>query len=274
MPDFTPLVVPPPEATGPPRWYVVRDGEVLTTPEGTLPAADPAGLGLDAEAAPVFLGVLGDVPCWAVGVAATTEPPGDTWFQPLRALSGSWSTDEFTLAGRAVQLVEWARTSRFCGRCGSPTERAEGERSMRCPSCGLTAYPRLAPAIIVLVRRGEQALLAQGARWRGRPMFSTLAGFVEAGETFEEAVHREVREEVGIEIRDPRYVASQPWPFPHSVMVGFTAEWAGGELAPDGEEIIDAAWFDADDLPNVPPPASIARRLIDGWVAEVGGRRR
>ena len=273
MPEFTPLVVPPPDASGPERWYVVRDGELLTSPEGGLPAGGLDALGVEPEADPVFLGLLDDVRCWAAGVPAGTEPRGDGWFQPLRALGGSWSAEEFTLAGRAVQLVEWTRTHRYCGRCGTPTERAAGERAMRCPSCGLSAYPRLAPAIIVLVRRGDQALLAHGARWRGRPMYSTLAGFVEPGETLEEAVVREVREEVGVDVAEVRYQGSQPWPFPHSVMVGFTAAWTGGDIVPDGEEIVDAKWFDADDLPPVPPPPSIARRLIDSWLDEVRSGR-
>lgn len=272
MKSFVPSLTAPGETQGPPRWYIVRDGELLTTPEGDVPASPPVGLDLSDGGEPIFLGVLDEAPCWAAGVAAGSEAPGEMWWQPLRALAASWDQVEWTVAGRAVQLVEWVRTHRYCGRCATPTERAQGDRSLRCPACGLPAYPRLAPAIIVLVRRGDQALLAHGARWRGRPMYSTLAGFVEPGETFEEAVHREVMEEVGITLRDPTYVASQPWPFPHSVMIGFTAEWESGELRPDGEEILDARWWDADDLPPVPPPPSIARRLIDGWVADVAGR--
>jgi NAD+ diphosphatase len=273
MASFVPSVTPPPGATATSRWYVVRDGELLTTPEGDLPAVASAdGLSLVFDAAPVFLGTVdGATPCWAAGVAAGTEAPGELWWQPLRALGAVWSQEDWTVAGRAVQLVEWVRTHRFCGRCATPTERAQGERSLRCPACGLAAYPRLSPAVIVLVRRGRQALLAQGNRWRGRPMFSTLAGFVEPGETLEDAVHREVLEEVGVTLQEPHYVASQPWPFPHSVMIGFTAEWASGDLRPDGEEILDARWWDADALPGIPPPLSIARRLIDDWVREITG---
>jgi NAD+ diphosphatase len=128
----------------------------------------------------------------------------------------------------------------------------------------------LAPAVIVLVRKGDQALLAAGRGFRGG-MYSALAGFVEAGENLEEAVHREVEEEVGIRLRDVRYVGSQPWPFPHSLMVGFRAEWEGGDIRPDGTEILDAAWWSVDDLPPIPPAMSIARTLIDQWVADVSG---
>jgi NAD+ diphosphatase len=143
---------------------------------------------------------------------------------------------------------------------------------MRCPACGLTAYPRIAPAIITLVRRGDEALLARGARFP-LPFYSTLAGFAEPGESLEETLVREVREEVGVEVRDLRYFGSQPWPFPHSLMIGYFAEWASGEIAIDGSEILDAQWFTVDRLPNVPPRISIARRLIDAWVDEVRSRR-
>jgi NAD+ diphosphatase len=147
----------------------------------------------------------------------------------------------------------------------------DGERSLRCPACGLLCYPRISPAVIVLVRRGDEALLARGARFP-LPFYSTLAGFVEVGESLEQTVHREIREEVGVEVDRVTYFGSQPWPFPHSLMVGFTAEWASGEIRPDGTEILDARWFAADALPQVPPPLSIARRLIDAWVADVTQR--
>jgi NAD+ diphosphatase len=137
---------------------------------------------------------------------------------------------------------------------------------MRCPVCGLLAFPRVAPAIIVRVTRGDEILLAHGRRFPST-IYSVLAGFVDPGESLEECVHREVREEVGIEVTPPRYFGSQPWPFPHSLMVGFTAEWAGGELSPDPEEIADAGWYRADALPELPPSISIARRLIDDWLA-------
>jgi NAD+ diphosphatase len=138
---------------------------------------------------------------------------------------------------------------------------------MRCPSCGLLGYPRIAPAVIVLVRRGDEALLARGARFPGL-FYSTLAGFVEIGESLEETIVREVREEVGIDVKGARYFGSQAWPFPHSLMVGFFAEWAGGEIQPDGTEILDARWFRADALPPVPPRLSIARLLIDAWIGD------
>ncbi len=169
--------------------------------------------------------------------------------------------------GRAVQLVEWARCHRYCGRCGTETVDSPGERARRCARCGLLAFPRLAPAVIMLVERDDgRALLARNARWRG-DMYSCLAGFVEPGETVEAAVRREVREEVGIAVDDLRYHGSQPWPFPHSLMLGFHARYAGGDIRCDGSEIADARWFAPDELPELPGPISIARWLIDDWVA-------
>ena len=172
-----------------------------------------------------------------------------------------------------MQIVEWARTHRFCGRCGEPTELARNERAMRCPACSLMAFPRLAPAMITLVTRGEpgpdqEALLARGVQWTV-PMFSCLAGFVEPGESLESAVIREVREEVGVTVANPRYQGSQPWPFPHSLMIGFRADYESGEIACDPTEIAEANWYRRDDLPMIPPGISIARKLIDGWLAEV-----
>jgi NAD+ diphosphatase len=215
------------------------------------------------------------VACWAadadaaadVAAAGATGNPDDDGFVDLRLLWGQVPEVQWTVAGRAVQLVEWGRTHQFCGRCGTPTESAPGERAMRCPSCGLLAFPRLAPAVIVLITKGEEALLARG---RAFPiaMYSCLAGFVEPGESLEQAVRREVREEVGLELDQLHYQASQPWPFPHSLMIGYRATWASGEIAVDDNEIIDAHWYRRDDLPAIPPRLSIARALIDGWLAE------
>jgi len=143
---------------------------------------------------------------------------------------------------------------------------APGERARRCPACGLLAFPRLAPAVITLVERDGEALLARGATFP-IPMYSCIAGFVEPGETLEDAVHREVHEEVGVELSEVTYIASQPWPFPHSLMIGFEATWASGDIEVDGKEILDAQWYRADDLPTIPPPLSIARTLIDRWIA-------
>ena len=218
-----------------------------------------------------FLGMLGDEACWGVDVPAGDDPSCGAALD-LYSYFGRASELEWLVAGRAVQLVEWARTHRFCGRCGTPTEAQDHERAMKCPACGLLAFPRLAPAMITLVTRGErgpdqEALLARGVQFRA-PMYSCLAGFVEPGESLEEAVVREVREEVGVEIATPSYWGSQPWPFPHSLMIGFTAEWVSGDIVCDPTEIVDARWFRRDDMPPIPPHISIARKLIDTWLLE------
>ncbi|GIW04292.1 MAG: hypothetical protein KatS3mg059_0912 [Thermomicrobiales bacterium] len=184
----------------------------------------------------------------------------------LRALYGRVSDDLFAVAGRAAQIIEWDRTHQYCGRCGTPTETAPAERAKRCPRCGLLSFPRLSPAIIVLVERGDEVLLARSPHF-AEGMYSTLAGFVEPGESLEEAVYREVLEETGIAVTGLQYFGSQPWPFPHSLMIGFTARYAGGEITIDRNEIEDARWFTAFTLPRVPQKLSIARRLIDAFVA-------
>jgi NAD+ diphosphatase len=173
--------------------------------------------------------------------------------------------DERTLAiaGRAFQIADWARNHRFCGACGRPMTPVTGERAMRC-ECGHVAYPRIAPAMMVLVRKGDAILLARNVAVPPGGRMSALAGFVEPGESVEEAIHREVHEEVGLFVKDLRYFASQSWPFPGSLMVAFTAEYSSGEIEVDPEEIAEAHWFGpGDKLPELPPTQSISRALIE-----------
>ena len=215
-----------------------------------------------------FLGTLSDRPCYEVELPNDTVPPDGMSLVTLRELYGVLPDDLFALGGRAVQIKEWDRTHQYCGHCATPTVQTSQERAKRCPNCGLVNYPRLSPAIIVLVSRGEEVLLARAPRF-APTMYSVLAGFVEPGESLEETVAREVREEVGVEIKDIRYFGSQPWPFPNSLMIGFTAAYASGEIVIDPHEIAEAAWFHRRNLPQVPSKLSIARQLID-WFAEEG----
>jgi NAD+ diphosphatase len=256
-------------------------------PQVRLPFfAELADLGLSVDSAH-YLGRLGQADCFALSAPPGLEPvakkppgpeknpsaaarpalPDGFALQSLRKLYGVLDEERFAVAGRAMQIVYWDDTHRFCGRCGTALLRQAHERAKRCPSCELLAFPRLSPAVIVLVRKGTQALLARAARFP-TAMYSTLAGFVEPGESLEETVEREIQEEVGITVKNVRYFGSQPWPFPHSLMVGFLADYADGELRPDGEEIVDARWFSKDALPQIPPPLSIARQLINSWIDE------
>lgn len=194
---------------------------------------------------------------------------------PIRQALARWPEEELRPALKALALLNWLGATKYCSACGTSLsdhrEREseaddDGEASaLVCPSCGREHFPRISPAVIVLVKRGGKALLARNSRFPGR-RFGLLAGFVEAGETLEETAAREVREEAGIEIGALRYVVSQPWPFPDSLMVAFTAEWAGGEARPDGKEIVELLWCGPEELPEIPPPGSVARRLIDDFV--------
>jgi len=215
-----------------------------------------------------FLGALDGIPCVALRVPDGTAPPSGWRFAGLRSLFFALPDAELALAARAFQVVEWDRTHRWCGACGSPTRDKPGERAKECPACGLVAYPRVSPAMMVLVTRGREVLLARAHRFPPG-MYSALAGFVEPGETIEDCIRREVREEVGVEIGEPVYFASQSWAFPHSLMIAYTAEYAGGAITLEDDEIADARWFAPGALPKLPPGVSIARRLIDATVARL-----
>lgn len=214
-----------------------------------------------------YLGTLLKHPCYGAELSPDLELPDGFELRPLRGLYGQLEDTLFALAGRATQLVEWERTHQYCGCCATPMKQSPHERCKRCPKCGLRQYPRLSPAVIMLVSRGSEMLLARAPRFRPG-MYSVLAGFVEPGESLEETVAREVREEVGIEIKDIRYFGSQPWPFPNSLMIGFTACYASGDIVIDPTEIEAAGWFTKDSLPPVPGKLSIARKLIDWFVTE------
>jgi NAD+ diphosphatase len=263
----------PPEVRSESAWWFVFQESKLLVEEG------PSGVNLpclihitEMGLAPLrehYLGRLDDRPCYAVEVAEGTMPPSGMAFEGLRQVYGCLDEGLFWIAARAVQIIDWDRTHQFCGRCGVPLRTKAGERAKECPQCGLLHFPRLAPAIIVLVEQGNQLLLARSRHFMPG-MYSVLAGFVEPGESLEETVAREVKEEVGIEIRDIKYFGSQPWPFPHSLMIGFTATYAGGEISRDDKEIEDARWFTVEKLPRIPGKISIARKLIDGFIAKQG----
>ncbi len=210
----------------------------------------------------LYLGRIGASDCWAAEVPESAPTPPGTGWEGLRTLFSVLDDAHFALAGRALQLLDWDRSHQFCGRCGGPTVAKAEERARTCPACGLSAYPRIAPAVMALVCRGREVLLGRSPHFPPG-MYSALAGFVEPGETLEQCVEREVEEEVGVRVQRLRYFASQPWPFPHSLMIAFVCEWAGGKIRPREGEIEAARWFDVLQLPKIPSKISIARRLID-----------
>ncbi|MBI5256334.1 MAG: NAD(+) diphosphatase [Burkholderiales bacterium] len=259
--EFAPAVQPQSAPSASAWCFAFHEGRLL------LPGGEPvllAPLPAASSAWPFetvarhYLGQLGGLDCWAV--MAPHVPP-DWQAQPLRNAMMALPEPLMLLAGRAAQVLEWDRTHRHCGACGTPTELLAGERARRCPACGQQSYPRISPAMMALVWRGRELLLARSPGFRPG-VFSALAGFVEPGESLEDCVHREVAEEVGVRVKHLRYFGSQSWPFPHSLMVAFTAEWAGGDICPQPGEIEQAAWFDIDALPDIPPRFSISGHLI------------
>lgn len=268
---YTPAIHPPTEPPERALWFIFRGSELLVAAApaaAALPHCNhPNSLGMMPQRIQ-YLGVLGGTHCFSAETATDVAAPEGWAWQSLRRLFGALDEAQFALAGRALQIVAWDRTHQYCGACGRPTVARVSERSRECPGCGLVAYPRLAPAVMGLVRRGRELLLARSPRFPVA-MYSALAGFVEPGETLEQCLEREVHEEVGIRVCAVRYFASQPWPFPHSLMIAFHADYDRGEIRADDVEIEDAQWFDIAKLPKLPARISIARRLIDAAVGEM-----
>jgi len=204
-------------------------------------------------------------PVFLLELRSATDVPGCSW-RGLRAFMLEGDFDTYKVLGYAAQIGTWAREHRFCGSCGQAMTQIRWERAMYCQPCDLRSYPRISPSMIVLVTRGDEILLARSPRFV-TGVYSTLAGFAEPGESAEDCLVREVREEVAVEVRNIQYVGSQCWPFPHSMMLGFHAEYAGGEIVMQPDEIEDAKWFSVHDLPPLPAGRSIARYLIDLYVA-------
>jgi NAD+ diphosphatase len=252
-----------------PAWWFVFSGNKLLVERADQGVRVP--LQSDLATLPLralrkqYLGSLNGHSCLCAECEEGVQMPAQMEFQGLRRLYGALDEEMFWVAGRAFQIMDWDRTHQYCGRCGSPTEDKRDERAKVCPKCGTVSFPRMSPAIIVAVVRDQSILLAHAARFPGA-MYSVLAGFVEPGESLEDCVRREVKEEAGVDLKNIRYFGSQPWPFPNSLMVGFTAEYAGGEVTMDMKEIVDARWFTADHLPTIPDKISIARKLIDWFV--------
>lgn len=247
------------------HWFIFHNNRLLVraTDSESLALPDNAPAVFDA---PLFLGTLNGAPCLADVLDVNTPLPVGLRAVGLRDLFGRVDDDLYGVAGYATQLLEWRRTSAFCSVCGRETKPVAGSWARECVACAFTRYPPVSPAVLILVHDGsDRVLLAHKPGWGDR--FSILAGFVEPGESLEECVIRETAEEVGASVADLVYQGSQPWPFPHQLMIGFTARYTGGALRLDAAELDDARWFSADALPSIPPPLSLSRQIIDRWVA-------
>ncbi|QBG46372.1 NAD(+) diphosphatase [Verrucomicrobia bacterium S94] len=265
--NFYPAIQPelptPPEV----RAFLFRNGNGILTLARLIPV-----LSVDSPLLKnaVYLGTYGTEPCYAARLDQNTDVPAAYEISDIRSLHGEIEGELYSLIGYASQILTWRENHQFCSRCGTKAEPSEKERAMICPTCGLQNYPRISPSMIVAVTRGNELLMARGHHFP-EGLYSVVAGFVEPGENLEQCVAREVMEETGIEIKNIRYHSSQPWPFPHSLMIGFTADYAGGEIRIDPEEIEDAGWYTAENLPDkIPSKSTIARALIDDYLNRTG----
>ena len=267
---FTRLTTRPEDLNGDPLFLVFFENQLLMTVDLELPSISTDQIKKITEKSPFFLGKFKNRPVYSVGSDGNISPSKQMSYIPFRELYKEFNASTFAMTNLASQICRWDRDHQFCGKCATPLTIIKGEFGKECPHCHLTHYPTLSPAIIVAVKKGEKILLAQNYKWVESQMFSTLAGFVEPGETIENAVAREVMEEVGIKIKNIQYVASQSWPFPGSLMLGFTADYHSGTLTPDGVEIIEAHWYDQHNLPKVlPNKKAISRFLIESVLGPI-----
>jgi NAD+ diphosphatase len=266
---FIPAVAPSADTTSEAWCFAFVEGQLLMVEQAEGFGLKPQPWSLFQPHGPArhYLGQLDGVDCWAFTLK---EPPSGFKRTPLRAAMMQFDETLMGVAGRAAQVLEWDRAHRFCGVCGTPTEAQANERSRKCPACGHTAYPRLSPAMMVLVWRDGEVLLARSPHYVPG-VYSALAGFVEAGESIEQCIHREVAEEVSVQVTDLRYYGSQSWPFPHSLMIAYTARWTDGAIVKQEGEIEDAQWYPLDALPKIPPRFSISGHLIRDTVVALGG---
>jgi len=249
-------------------WFIFHESRLLLTThndEFYLPESHSLDVHKLELSSSHEIGEVDGMRCFAAVIANSHELPERFEFVGLRESFGLLEDRYFGMAGRAFQILEWERNHKFCGRCGARTEHLDGEWARKCEQCNLPSYPRLSPAVIMRITRADRLLLTHASH-HPEGLFTVPAGFVEPGETLEEAVAREVKEEVGIDVKNVKYFGSQPWPFPHQLMIGFTAEHASGEINVDGDEIVEAMWCRADEMPQIPSRVSISRALIDSFI--------
>jgi len=258
-------------------WLFVFNANQILIKEGqdgpSIPTCQDVDELMNPEIGNQYFGELDETPCYCLEADDSVHFAAGLVYRDLRSLLGQLDQDIFVLAGRAFQLVNWSRMTKFCGKCGSVTVVQQNELVKKCPDCEALFYPRISPAVIVAIIRDDKILLAHNKSFKNN-LYSVLAGFVEPGETFEECINREIMEEVGIQVTNIKYFGSQPWPFPDSLMVGFTAEYESGEISVDGLEIEAAYWYSADNLPSIPATTTIAGRLIQAFRQSVSSGQR
>ena len=253
-------------------WFILAKGQIILQPKGNfIPYGNIDDLPFPAQLIvnPIRIGDYHSSPCYLVELA-DQQDVGLGEYSDLRALLGHVDDALFNMSGRAFQISLFYQSHQYCGQCANKMHAIDWEIAMKCYHCQHRCYPRVSPCIIVAIRKDKQILLALHHRHKKdpNPIYTVLAGFTEAGETLETCVAREVYEESGIKVKNIQYVASQPWPFPHSLMMGFLADYDSGDIRVDKHELAEAAWYDVDDLPNIPNQGTIARKLINKIVEQ------
>lgn len=270
--DFIKTAIEPEGLSGRAYYFIFSDNNMLIKKESgnrvSIPLIKEKSAANLTLSGTCFLGIVEGRACYCSQISSA-DLPEPYKLMNLRALYGKIDNGFWSISGYARQIYDWNMNFKFCGRCGTKTKKNKEEHARICLKCSLTSYPRISPAIITAVVKGSQILLARGINFPNKKMFSVLAGFVEPGENLETCVKREVFEEVGINIKNIQYFNSQSWPFPDSLMIGFTADYDKGEISIDKEEIAEAGWFRKDDLPQVlPGKQSLAGELIEWFVQQ------
>ncbi|HML05594.1 MAG TPA: NAD(+) diphosphatase [Methanobacterium sp.] len=262
---YNPAVTPDKESKGPAYWFIFNDSKLLVNPNQELKLLFTENINEFSPIRTQYLGKLEGRPVYVVEVAPETPAPEGYYFEDLRILYDTLDEDIYLLAGRAIQIINWDKNHQFCGKCGAQTVTKDHELAKICPECGHMSFTRLSPAVITAIVKDGKLLMAKHS-YGGYNRYALIAGFVEAGETLEEAVMRETEEEVGLKVKNLKYFGSQPWPYPHSLMIGFTAEYESGEIKVDEKEIEHAEWFSVDEIEPAPSKMSIASELIDWFI--------
>ena len=250
----------------PAYWFIFKNDKLLINPKKDIKIPfieDPKVLNISLIRKHYF-GTLDGHPCICAEVSPKTDVIKGMIFEDLRALYDVLDEDIYLLAGRAIQIINWDKNHRYCGKCGTLTEIVEDEMARICPECGFINYTRISPAVIIAIIKNGKILMAKHS-YGLKNRYALVAGFIEAGETLEEGVKREIMEEVGLNVKNIKYFGSQPWPFPNSLMIGFTAEYDNGEINVDGKEIVDAKWFDVNEVTPMPSKISISSELIEWY---------